>query len=193
MNGLIVIQKIWQIILVCACLLCASSSGWCFPDKYDTKIRKATAIWLPGIDYRLYKAQLYQESRFRTDAVSPVGAAGVAQFMPATWNEISKAMGFEGVTPFMAEPSIQAGAFYMARLRKGWTSPRPEADRHSLAMASYNAGFGNILKAQRLCSMKSLYNEIIKCLPQVTGHHSKETIEYSRKIWGFYKIMIVGG
>lgn len=80
----------------------------------------------------------------------------------------------------------------MARLRNGWSSPRPETDRHSLAMASYNAGFGNLLKAQSACGGGVLYSEIIACLPDVTGHHSKETIGYVEKTWDWYLMMVFG-
>ena len=75
----------------------------------------------------------------------------------------------------------------MARLKRGWSSPRPAYDRHLLAMASYNAGFGNLLKAQRACGGGVLYAEIIACLPQITGHHSNETITYVQRIqrWRF--------
>ena len=53
-----------------------------------------------------------------------------------------------------------------------------------LAAASYNAGAGHLIKAQRLCDGRNLYREIIPCLPQVTGRHSAETIDYVQKIIG---------
>ena len=136
---------------------------------------------MPFVDWRLLKAQCYQESLLDPLAVSPVGAQGICQFMPATWAD----MPIEG-SPFTPRLNIHAAAYYMGRLRTGWSSPRPEFDRHSLAMASYNAGFGNLLKAQRLCTGAILYAEIIDCLPDVTGRHSNETITYVERIWGFY-------
>lgn len=154
--------------------------------KYDSKIKRAAGLYLPAVDWRLYKSQLYQESLLDPEAVSPVGAAGIAQFMPATWLEVSRALGFEGISPKQAEPAIIAGAFYMSRMRQGWKAKRPEKDRHSLAMASYNAGFGNLLKAQKLCGGANLYPQIIHCLPDVTGHHSEETITYVKRIWNYF-------
>ncbi len=70
----------------------------------------------------------------------------------------------------------------MGVLIQSWKSPRPPLDRHTLALGSYNAGIGNLLKAQRLCDNARLYDEIIPCLPRVTGHHSAETIGYTRNI-----------
>ncbi len=148
---------------------------------------------MPGVDWRLWKAQLYQESLLDPDAVSPAGAMGVAQFMPGTWRDVSRALGYDGITPFMAEPAIMAGAYYMGNLRRQWSAPRPEADRHSLAMASYNAGLGNILRAQRACTGQPLYSEIIPCLPQITGHHSRETRTYVQRIWSYWSRMLIGG
>ena len=157
-----------------------------FPDRYDSKIEQAAEQFLPGVDWKLLKAQYYQESRLNPDAVSPVGAAGVAQFMPGTWYEISKQLGYENISPHMAGPAIKAGAYYMAKLRKGWSSPRPETDRHSLALASYNAGFGNLLKAQRLAGGVPDYFRISKRLPDVTGDYSRETLTYVTRIWGYW-------
>lgn len=105
--------------------------------------------------------------------------------MPGTWQEVTNATGLYGsvINPRL---NIQLAAFYMGRMRNGWTSPRPDTDRHSLAMASYNAGFGNILQAQKKCDMAVMYDEIIQCLPLVTEHHSKETIGYVSNIWGYW-------
>lgn len=139
--------------------------------------------------WRLLKAQYWQESRLRPDARSPVGAEGIAQFMPATWSEILRAMGRELVDRRLATPSIEAGAFYMARLRRNWSSPRPWQDRHLLALASYNAGIGHILAAQRACGMAVLYEPIMACLPQITGRHAAETQGYAPAIWRWWRQM----
>lgn len=148
---------------------------------------------MPGVDWRLYKAQLFQESKLDPMAVSPAGAKGIAQFMPATWSETSKALDFGGAAAFDAKRAIEGGAYYMSRLRRAWTSPRPETDRHNLAMASYNAGLGNILKSQKKCMGAVLYARIIVCLQDVTGHHSNETKTYVRRTWGWYTQMMIGG
>lgn len=179
--------------LVCVLSVSASCLATSFPAKYDRHIKASAGRYLPGIDWRLLKAQYYQESHLDPEAISPVGAAGIAQFMPATWAEIASKMQMVGVSTFSAIHSIDGGAYYMAKMRRSWKSKRPEADRHSLAMASYNAGLGNILKAQKHCDGVLLYVGIIECLPAITGRHSAETITYVRRIWGYYTIMIVGG
>lgn len=170
----------------------ASWSGSLFPDDYDRDFKDA-AIFLPaGTDWRLLKAQCYQESRLNPHAVSPAGAVGLCQFMPATWRDMQDRHGFTNM--WLPEQSIRAAAVYMNTLHKGWSSPRPSADRYALALASYNAGFGNILKAQKRCDMAALYADITPCLEQVTGYHAKETTGYVRNIVAkWFPMMVLGG
>lgn len=125
-------------------------------------------------------AQLWQESRLRPDAISPVGAAGVGQFMPGTWGDMQR----QGVVPVGtpardARWSIIASAYYMRQQLNGWSrSGRSAGDRYDLAMSGYNAGRGHLYTAQRLCNGAMDYAGIIACLPRVTGRHSEETINY---------------
>ena len=179
--------------LVCALLVFASCSAWSFPSDYDKDIKQAAERYMPGYDWRLWKAQLYQESLLDPSAVSPVGARGLAQFMPATWAEVSRQLGMSGISPHMATPAINAGGYCMGKEIKMWSAPRPAADRYSLAAASYNAGAGNLLKAQRECGGANSYNGIVECLPLVTGHHSNETKTYVQRIWSYWLEMMIKG
>lgn len=103
--------------------------------------------------------------------------------MPKTWSDIIKQLGWSGVSATQAGPAIEAGAFYMLRLRQQWSKNRPvPLERHKLAEASYNAGSGNIIKAQIACSGALLYDDIAPCLPQITGAKAQETITYVKRI-----------
>jgi len=142
---------------------------------------------MPGVDWRLLKAQCYQESLLDPLAVSHAGAVGLCQFMPGTWGDARRALGwFADASPYDPNLSITAAAWYMGRLRGIWTSKRPDEDRHKLALACYNAGCGHILKAQKICLRTGparLYDEIVPpCLPSVTGQHSAETLTYVYRI-----------
>ena len=146
-------------------------------SKYD-KYFKDASIFLPvGTDWRLLKAQCYQESRLNPLAVSPVGAIGLCQFMPNTAKEM-KSKYPELNNFWLPEVSIIAASRYMNQMNNFWSSPREKIDRWMLATASYNAGAGNIHKAQKLCGSPIPYKKIIACLPDVTGQHSKETLTY---------------
>ncbi|MBX3447529.1 MAG: transglycosylase SLT domain-containing protein [Parvibaculaceae bacterium] len=166
-----------------------------FPARYDAEIEQAVKRWWPDYpDHLAWKAQLWQESRLDPAAVSPAGAAGVAQFMPATWADVVRELRLpRSASRHEASLAIEAGAYYMARLRRSWSSPRPQAERHRLAQASYNAGLGNILRAQKLCGGARLWDEISPCLPRITGRHSKETIDYVRLIAQHRARMAAGG
>lgn len=112
--------------------------------------------------------------------------------MPKTWDEVQRDLGWNNVSPHAERQSIFAGAYYMAKLRKAWKSKRPVWDRQWLAQASYNGGMGNLLKAQKLCGGPNRYDEIIRCLPKVTGKHSKETIDYIERIARHWSAMAPG-
>lgn len=94
------------------------------------------AIYASEAKYNLPKNLLarliYQESRFNPLAVSPVGALGIAQFMPATAKQF-------GIDPRNWQQSIDAAGKYLSQLFARF-------GRWDLALASYNWGAGNVSK-----------------------------------------------
>lgn len=139
-------------------------------------------------------AQAVQESRFNTLAVSPVGAKGIAQFMEATAKEVEKELKHlelfkNGFNRENATQSIYAQVHYMNKLFKTWKWKRTGASRMQLALASYNAGAGSIIKAQKLSGDKKHWLEIKNHLVKVTGNNSKETIKYVSIITDFVIII----
>lgn len=129
-----------------------------------------------------WKAQLCQESGLDPKAVSPVGAKGLAQFMPGTWREVAAELGLGTRTAFDPSSAIDAGAYYMGKMRRfpdwrWWQDP----ERHRMSQAGYNAGPGNVRKALRLCPGQS-WSVVARCLPDVTGRHARETITYVDRI-----------
>ena len=154
---------------------------------YDVQIRKWNSVYTPSLPWYWNKAQLVAESNLKPNAVSPVGAMGLGQFMPATWKEVSRELKFGEASAFAPALNIQAHAYYMAKLRSQFKRERPEWDRHSLALASYNAGLGNVLKAQKLGGNSLLYKPMANALHKVTGHHHKETLTYVDRIWSYVK------
>jgi membrane-bound lytic murein transglycosylase F len=169
-------------------LVLACYSEWCsakklFEDKYDSQIRSAAQLYLPSWDWHWWKAQLYQESLLRPDAVSYVGASGICQAMPATFAQWNAHFDWGATaSPLNASYCIIGGAWYMANLRAVWTAKRTEDDRRRLAQASYNAGSGNIVRAQSKCGGAVTWKEISPCLVLVTGKYSKETLTYVARI-----------
>lgn len=99
-------------------------------DRYDSLFQYFASA--RGPSWQLLKAQAIAESDLNPRAISPAGAEGLCQFMPATWREI---MG--DADPFNPEASIQAQTIYLHRL----------LDRYgdvAKALAAYNWGMGNV-------------------------------------------------
>lgn len=155
--------------------------------EFDTPIQDAHRSFALPFDWRLLKAQLIAESGLNPRAVSPVGARGLGQFMPDAWREKLAAQGMDASTsPFDAKASIRCAGFYMRWLVRQWASPRPAAERYKLALASYNAGIGNILAAQKL-AMSNRYSAIMAQLPKVTGaENARQTSTYVERIFSIW-------
>lgn len=85
-----------------------------------------------GIDPRILRAVCFIESRFRNDAVSPKGAGGPMQFMPAT----ARRYGLQN--PHDPKAAIDAAAHYLRDLLTKF------GGRLDLALAAYNAGEGTV-------------------------------------------------
>jgi soluble lytic murein transglycosylase len=84
-----------------------------------------------------------QESSFDRTARSPVGAMGMMQLMPGTAREQAGKMGYGyDAGRLTSDPSynVMLGSAYYARLLSQWDGNVP------LAVASYNAGAGNVRK-----------------------------------------------
>lgn len=172
--------------LALAAIVVGAAHAGPIPKTYDKEIKAAADKWLPGVPWRLLKAQYYQESRLNPDARSPVGAAGIAQFMPATWRQVTKELGWVGLDARAVAPAIEAGAYYMMQQRRTFKS-HADWSRHKHALGGYNAGAGNIRKAAQLCGSPAEWEETVTCLPRVTGHHSAETKTYIERIWLWYR------
>ena len=93
-------------------------------EPYRADIEAAVATYWGAFQHAdAWAAQIYQESLCRSAAVSPAGAAGLAQFMPATWAEAQAHFGIRA-SPH-DDIAIEAGAWYMMRQMGVWRSPRP--------------------------------------------------------------------
>ena len=153
-------------------------------DPYFVKYTKR--FFGPAFDWRHFKAQAVAESRLEPEARSRVGAAGLMQIMPRTFKEISRKNPFIKGARTQPRWSIAAGIYYDRMLWKFWKSERPFQDRLGFMLGSYNAGKGNILKAQKIARSKglnpNLWGSIEAALPKVTGKRSRETLGYVKKV-----------
>ena len=155
--------------------------------KFDRHFSKYSKRFFgPGFDWHFFKAQAVAESGLEVSAKSGVGAVGLMQVMPRTYKEIqAKNPAIKGI---LRQPrwNIAAGIYYDRALWNLWKAERPRQDRINFMFGSYNAGKGNILKAQKAAEKRrlnpNLWESIESALPEITGKHSRETISYIDKI-----------
>ena len=132
----------------------STASGLC-----EALASAATTNDLP-VDF--FTRLIWQESRFKPDAVSPKGAQGIAQFMPAT----ARSRGLEN--PFDPLEAVAKSSELLSGLRQ-------EFGNLGLAAAAYNAGSGRV--HDWLDGRRSLPGETRAYVRFVTGHSVEEWAE----------------
>lgn len=119
-------------------------------------IRNARLEWGLSAPVADFAAQLHQESGWRPDAVSPVGAEGLAQFMPATAEWISQMVpALNSREPFNPAWAIRALVSYDLWLWQR-VSAINNCERMAMAMSGYNGGLGWVQRDKRLASQQGL-------------------------------------
>ena len=133
--------------------------------KYETLLNDAANEF--NLDPALLKAVMAAESGFNPNAVSPKGAIGLMQLMPATAERFGlQADRKKSVAQKLTDPktNIRLGARYLRVLRDMYPN------QQHLVLASYNAGEGAIQK----------YNNTIPPFP--------ETRNYVKLVTQFYNL-----
>ncbi len=131
------------------------------------------------VDRALVFAVARQESRFRTDAVSPSGARGVMQLLPTTAAWISGNASLNTTPEDLYDPAynLHVGQLYLRHLMETVT-PRQDLIR---TVASYNAGPGAFGRWTKAFDQDDVLM-IIESLP------SSETRDYVEKVMANYWI-----
>lgn len=134
----------WRKSLILLCVLAGSAAG--AAERMGPPLPRtgtdAICYWLSaaarahGLPLDYFARLLWKESRFDIKAVSPKGAQGIAQFMPAT----ARIRGLRD--PFEPEQAIWASAAFLADLRRAYGN-------WGLAAAAYNAGGGRVERLLR--------------------------------------------
>lgn len=136
-----------------------------------------------GIDPRFIHAVISQESRYSTNAISPVGAQGLMQLMPNTSREM-------GLDPSLRRShprkNVIAGIGYLQKMR--WANGNLQA-----MAAGYNSGparakalfRGNTGSKYWAAAQKSTRNGV-----PGPNYERGETYNYARKVAGYYELYV---
>ena len=127
-------------------------------------LREAAA--LHGVDYELLQAVIATESGFDAMAVSPKGAVGLMQIMPATAQRYGVAG--DRNTPidkklFDARTNIRTGAHYLSDLIRMFPG------KLDLAIAAYNAGENAVVRAGNQIPNYRETQNYVKTVLQIYG------------------------
>ena len=132
----LLLSQIWDKITIHAFLGYPSDWGDMstnLTSQYDAYFEEAADTY--GVPVALLKAIGMTESGFNQNAVSYVGAIGIMQLMPTTAASL-------GVNPYDARENIMGGAKYIA---SNLAQFQGYSNGLELAIASYNAGPGNVI------------------------------------------------
>ncbi len=179
---------LWLILILLPAFVLAAShkhvkhKHW--TKKYDRHFKKNTKHYFgPGVDWHWFKAQGIAESGLNPEAKSKAGAVGIMQIMPSTYQDIlKKTSGFGKIE----DPrwNIAAAIYYNRQLYKRWKKKNIAVDeRMNFTFASYNAGFGRVLKARKkLREQNKKQPEAVKQWAKVSPFTPPETRHYIRRI-----------
>jgi len=125
------------------------------PARYSAKIRELSERF--DLSPSLLEAVVWQESRWRENAVSPVGAQGLAQLMPGTARYL-------GVNPSDPFQNLEGGARYL----------REQLDRFGgdleKALAAYNAGPGRVERAGGIPNIRETRQYVAAIMGRLANH-----------------------
>jgi soluble lytic murein transglycosylase-like protein len=125
------------------------------PLRYSAKVDELARRF--DLSPALIEALVWQESRWREGAVSPVGARGLAQLMPGTARYL-------GVDPSDPYANLEGGARYL----------REQLDRFDgdleRALAAYNAGPGRVQRAGGIPRIRETQLYVTAILGRLASH-----------------------
>lgn len=118
------------------------------PPPPDIQAVLQNAAASSGVPLNILQSVAYSESRYKPTAVSPAGAQGLLQLMPATGASL-------GVTnPFDPQQNANAGASYLASLYRQYGNWND-------ALIAYNEGPGNFAKSGAFASSQQYADTIL--------------------------------
>jgi hypothetical protein len=123
------------------------------PAQWQPRVAELSAKY--DISPTLLEAVVWQESRWRTGAVSPVGARGLAQLMPGTARQM-------GVNAHDPSSNLEGGARYLRMQLDAFGGDIEKA------LAAYNAGPGRVQAAGGIPRIRETQNYVASIMARLT-------------------------
>lgn len=124
------------------------------PAQWQSRVAELSAKY--DISPTLLEAVVWQESRWRTGAVSPVGARGLAQLMPGTARQM-------GVNPHDPSSNLEGGARYLRIQLDAFGGDIEKA------LAAYNAGPARVQAAGGIPRIRETQNYVASIMARLTA------------------------
>ncbi len=125
------------------------------PGRYAPTIHQLAARY--DLSPSLLEALVWQESRWRENAVSPAGARGLAQLMPGTARYL-------GVNPDDPHANLEGGARYLREQLNRFGGDLEKA------LAAYNAGPGRVERAGGIPNIRETQAYVAAILGRLAAH-----------------------
>ena len=174
-------------VLVIVALVLSSSAHAQVPAdaaRYRLDLRRqAQLVWGLEAPVATFAGQIHQESRWRANAKSPVGAEGLAQFMPSTAGWISGAYpGLRDNDPYNPTWAMRALVTYDKHLYDRVKAANP-CERMAFALSGYNGGLGWVYKRQKLStSPQYCLGKTCDINPGIAPGNQRENADYPSRI-----------
>lgn len=167
-------------ILVVAVLLSGAYFGinaaktYFYPKDYSDYVEKYCDLY--GVDRNLAYAVIHTESGFDSDAVSNLGACGLMQIMPETF-EWLKTKNKEKADKdiFDPETNIYYGVYFLSMLME-------EFGDETLTIAAYHAGMGRVNQWLNDSGI-SPDGKTLKDIPFSDTEHYIKKVERAKKVY----------
>lgn len=134
-------------------------------SPYDTIFRNcADSVF----DWKLLAAVAYSESRFKDSLVSDMGATGLMQIVPRTYDRMLRRMELPDTIERTNELDVRVAVFLMHEIGAKFPFVTDENEKLNFILASYNSGTGHVLDAARYAHKhgmdRTLWSDVSKVL-----------------------------
>lgn len=181
--------SVWALSAVCSVYLHAAEAVPVAAQQHKALlVRSAHAFWGMDAPVATFAAQVHQESLWRVDAKSPVGAQGIAQFMPSTSAWIARVypQALANPQPFNPSWSLRAMVIYDLSLYKQ-NQASNACEQWAMTLSAYNGGQGWVNRDRKLAlasgaSELAWFNSIERFNAGRSNANFKENRNYPRHI-----------